>query len=285
MIEMDSINTKRLIGKDLALPILIWALVIVAFLNVKNIPFDFNDKDFVVIRYFAKVAMTVLFPLALIHLLYKNKSDFGIYFPTFSESFKLSFRAYAISGPAGVTFLLVGLLGWGFGDWPGSLILSTVYLVVLYFIPRITNGLPTRNHLEIPNQRIIAFVMFSMLTVVFAYYTYEYIPAISKVLYYIFIVGLGEELLFRGYLQSSFNRYFGKSFSIGNVQVGWGLFLSALLFGLMHALVVTPPLWPWALLTFILGLLLGFIREKDGSIFSAVLLHAMLDMPLVFYSV
>lgn len=277
-------NPKTLITKDLLLPILVWAFVIVAFLNVKNIPFEFNEKDFVVVRYLAKVIMTVLFPLALIHLLYKKKSDFGIYFPTFSESFKLSFRAYAISGPAGATFLLIGLLGWGFRDWPGSLILSTVYLVVLYFIPRITKGLPTRSLVDIPNQRITAFVIFSVLTVGFAYFTYEYIPAISKVLYYIFIVGLGEELLFRGYLQSSFNRYFGKSFSIGNVRVGWGLFLSALLFGLMHALVVTPPLWPWALFTFILGLLLGYIREKDGSILSAVLLHAMLDMPLVFYS-
>ncbi|WP_430968278.1 CPBP family intramembrane glutamic endopeptidase [Spongiimicrobium sp. 2-473A-2-J] len=27
---------------------------------------------------------------------------------------------------------------------------------------------------------------------------------------------------------------------------------------------------------------LGYIREKDGSILAAVLLHAMLDMPLVF---
>ena len=119
---------------------------------------------------------------------------------------------------------------------------------------------------------------------IFAYFTYEYIPVISKVLYYIFIVGLGEELLFRGYLQSSFNRYFGKSFNIGDVKFGWGLFLSSILFGMMHALVVVPPLWPWAIFTFILGLTLGFIREKDGSVLGAILLHAMLDMPLVFFN-
>lgn len=83
-----------------------------------------------------------------------------------------------------------------------------------------------------------------MLTLVVAYFTYAYIPVISKILYYIFIVGLGEELLFRGYLQSSFNSYFGKSFHIGNVMFGWGLFLAAILFGAMHALVVAPPLWP-----------------------------------------
>ncbi|MEQ9265459.1 MAG: CPBP family intramembrane glutamic endopeptidase [Balneolaceae bacterium] len=273
------------VTKDLFLPILVWVLVIVAFLNVKNLPFEFNDNDFVVVRYFAKVVMTILFPLAVIHLFYKNKNHFGIYFPPLSESFKLSLRAYAVSGPAGITFLLIGLLGWTFADWWGSLTLSTAYLVALYFTPKVTKNLSTRDPITTPDQRIIIWVILSFCTVAFAYFTYEYIPAISKVLYYMFIVGLGEELLFRGYLQSSFNRFFGKSFSIGNVKFGWGLILSALLFGLMHALVVTPPLWPWALFTLVLGLILGFIREKDGSILSAVLLHAMLDMPLVFFSV
>lgn len=184
-----------------------------------------------------------------------------------------------------MTFLLIGILGWEFQDWLGSLTLSLVYLVVFYFIPKVTNKLPTRNNIITPNKSINLFTFLSILTIIFAYFSYEYIPVISKILYYIFIVGLGEELLFRGYLQSSFNRYFGKSFSIGKVKFGWGLFLSALLFGMMHALVVVPPLWPWALFTFVLGLILGFIREKDGSILSAVLLHAMLDMPLLFFSV
>ena len=281
---MDNINTKRFIGKYLIIPILVWALIIVVFLNVKNIPYDFTAKDLVVLRYFVKFIMTILLPLVLIHLLFKNKSDFGIYFPKFSDSFKLSLRAYAIGGPAGMTFLLIGILGWGFQDWLGSLTLSVVYLVVFYFIPKVTNKLPTRNNIITPNKRITVFSIFSISTVILAYFTYEYIPVLSKILYYIFIVGLGEELLFRGYLQSSFNRYFGKSFNIGKVKFGWGLFLSALLFGMMHALVVVPPLWPWALFTLILGLILGFIREKDGSILSAVLLHAMFDMPLVFFS-
>ena len=281
---MDNINTKRFIGKYLIIPILVWALIIVVFLNVKNIPYGFTAKDLVVLRYFVKFIMTILLPLVLIHLLFKNKSDFGIYFPKFSDSFKLSLRAYAIGGPAGMTFLLIAILGWGFQDWLGSLTLSVVYLVVFYFIPKVTNKLPTRNNIITPNKRITVFSIFSISTVILAYFTYEYIPVLSKILYYIFIVGLGEELLFRGYLQSSFNRYFGKSFNIGKVKFGWGLFLSALLFGMMHALVVVPPLWPWALFTLILGLILGFIREKDGSILSAVLLHAMFDMPLVFFS-
>lgn len=280
---MNKLNKKKLLGKDLFLPILVWTVVLVVFLNVKNIPYDFSEKDNVVLRYFAKFIMTIIFPLALIHLLYKNNGDLGIYFPKLSDSFKLSLRAYAIAGPAGAAFLLIGLLGWGVTDWLGSLTLSIVYLVVFYFVPKITRKLPTRTSIVTPNKGIMAFVILSLSTVILAYFTYAYVPVISKILYYIFIVGLGEELLFRGYLQSSFNRFFGKPFKIGNVTFGWGLFLSALLFGMMHALVVVPPLWPWALFTLVIGLTLGYIREKDGSILSAVLLHAMLDMPLVFF--
>lgn len=142
--------------------------------------------------------------------------------------------------------------------------------------------MPTRTSIMLPNKSIYIFVFLSMLTILIAFFTYEYVPIISKILYYLFIVGLGEELLFRGYFQSSFNRFFGKSFKIANVKFGWGLVLSAALFGLMHALVVAPPIWPWSLFTFMIGLTLGFIREKDGSILAAVLLHAMLDMPLIF---
>ena len=279
---MDDLLKKRMIGKDLVIPILLWGGIIFVFLNVKSIPYDFTAQQNIVIRYFVKVVMTIIVPLSFIYLLYKNKSDFGIYFPKFSDSFKLSIRAYAIGGPAGITFLLIGLLGWKYTDWLGSITLSIVYLVVFYFIPKVTNKLPSRDSVISPNNGIFIFTIFSLLTCVLAYFTYEYIPIISKILYFIFIVGLGEELLFRGYLQSSFNRYFGKSFNIGNVKFGWGLFLAAFLFGLMHALVSVPPTWPWALITFILGLTLGFIREKDGSILGAVLLHAMFDMPLVF---
>ena len=266
------------------LPFLVWLGIIVIFLNVKNIPFDFSDKDNVSLRYFVKLILTIALPLGLIYLFNKERGEFGIYFQKFSDSFKLSLRAYALGGPAGITFLLIGVLGWGIKDWPGSVTLSVVYLAVFYFIPKITKNLPTRDPLTQPNKRLMGFSFLSLFTVIISYFTYEQIPLLSKILYYIFIVGLGEELLFRGYFQSSFNRYFGKTFELGGVKFGWGLILSSLLFGMMHSLVMIPPIWPWALFTFVLGLTLGFIREKDGSILSAVLLHAMLDMPLVFFS-
>lgn len=279
---MDHLKRNKSIIKDILFPILAWGVIIIVFLNVKNIPYDFSEKNHVVLRYAAKVVMTILFPLMLIYLFYRDKRNFGIYFPKLKDSFQLSLRAYAICGPAGITFLLIGILGWQFDSWLGSITLSIVYLIALYFVLRLIQKLPTREPISNPNNTLWVFILLSVATMVIAFLSYNSFPIISKIPYYIFIVGLGEELLFRGYIQSSFNNYFGKPFTIANVSFGWGLILAALLFGLIHALVSVPPNWPWMLFTFVLGLTLGFLREKDGSILSAVLLHAMIDMPLAF---
>lgn len=228
--------------------------------------------------------MTIIFPLALMHLLYKNKSDFGIYFPEYSASFKLTWRTLAVIGPACMTFLLIGYMGWGYDDWKGGAVLSVAFLIAFYFVPKITSNLPARNSIKTPNNSINLLVLISAFTLVIAYFTYEYVPLASKILYYIFIVALGEEILFRGYIQSSLNRYFGKPFKIKGVHFGWGLFVTAIIFGLSHAIVTTPPTWPWAVWTAIFGLTLGFIREKDGSLLAVIILHAITDLPLAFIS-
>lgn len=279
---MGYLNRLRSVGENLLLPIFVWALIILVFLNVKNIPFSLSEKDHIVLRYLIKFMMTILFPMGLIYLFHKGKSDYGIYFPKFSESFRLSLRAYAIGGPAGISFWIISAFGWTFADWPGTILLSAAYLLVFYFVPKISSKLPSRLPVNVPNNRIFIFMILSFASIVFAYFTYEDIPVLSMILYYIFIVGFGEELLFRGYFQSAFNRFFGKPFQLQNVDFGWGLIVSAVLFGLMHSLVVVPPNWPWALFTFVIGLTLGYLREKDGSVLAAILLHAMLDMPLIF---
>ncbi|MEM7086241.1 MAG: CPBP family intramembrane glutamic endopeptidase [Bacteroidota bacterium] len=267
---------------DLLLPILIWATVIVVFLNVKKIPFDFISENKVATRYFTKFLMMILFPIGVIYLFHKEKAKFGIHFPKFTASFRLSLRSYFVCGPAGISFPIIAYLGWSFRDWYGTIVISVFYCIGLILVPLVTRNISNGRILETSNNRIKYFVILGLATIGIAFLSYEKIPVLSKVLYYTFIVGFGEELFFRGYLQSSFNTYFGKQFSIANVSFGWGLLLSALLFGLMHSLVTVPPTWPWAVFTFVLGLIFGYLREKDGSILSAVLLHAMADMPLAF---
>jgi membrane protease YdiL (CAAX protease family) len=69
-----------------------------------------------------------------------------------------------------------------------------------------------------------------------------------------------EELIFRGVIFSGFQRIYPSFLAI---------FFSALLFALFH-------LNPWQLIpTFLLGLVLGFVRHRTGSLLAAIFTHAL----------
>ncbi len=78
-----------------------------------------------------------------------------------------------------------------------------------------------------------------------------------------------EELIFRGVIFSGFQRIY---------PAFWAIFFSALLFALFH-------LNPWQLgPTFLLGLLLGYVRLRSGSLLAAIFTHA-LHNGMIFLSV
>ncbi|MCL4481736.1 MAG: CPBP family intramembrane metalloprotease [Bacteroidetes bacterium] len=78
-----------------------------------------------------------------------------------------------------------------------------------------------------------------------------------------------EELIFRGIIFSGFQKIY---------PAFWAIFFSALLFALFH-------LNPWQLgPTFLLGLLLGFVRLRTGSLLAAMFTHA-LHNGMIFLSV
>lgn len=101
---------------------------------------------------------------------------------------------------------------------------------------------------------------------------------------------VGEELFFRGYIQSRLNGVFGRPWHISSIPVGAGLFLSAILFGFLHALNTVDYFrghfvfaWSWALATTATGTLLGMIREKTGSLIPGMIAHGLLDVWIVFF--
>lgn len=78
-----------------------------------------------------------------------------------------------------------------------------------------------------------------------------------------------EELIFRGVIFSGFQRIY---------PAFWAIFFSALLFSLFH-------LNPWQMgPTFLLGLLLGYVRLRTGSLLAAIFTHA-LHNGMIFFSV
>jgi membrane protease YdiL (CAAX protease family) len=111
---------------------------------------------------------------------------------------------------------------------------------------------------------------------------------ILTVLWLVFGAGCGEEVFFRGYIQSRVNAAFGRPFRFLGVQFGVGLLLSSVLFGFLHALNSVDYFhgqftfaWGFGIATFCMGLLYGCLRESTGSIVAGVVTHSILDVLVI----
>ena len=105
--------------------------------------------------------------------------------------------------------------------------------------------------------------------------------ALLMVLWLFFCAGVGEEVFFRGYIQSRLNQAFGRPFRLLGVRFGVGLILASLLFGLVHALNTVDYFggsfrfaWWHGFAT--LWLPYGFLREKTGSVVAPAVAHGVL---------
>lgn len=102
--------------------------------------------------------------------------------------------------------------------------------------------------------------------------TRELIPDLSPtnllilIIIMVFIVGLIEELIFRSILQTSLEEFLGPA---------WGIFLSSLLFGIMHSAYGTPYEMAY---TFLLGGFLGYIFYRTRSLPLVVMIHGSINV-------
>ena len=80
------------------------------------------------------------------------------------------------------------------------------------------------------------------------------------------VVGRGEELFFRGYVQSRVDAALGRPARVLGARVGVGLAVTAVLFGAIHA--CNPTLWFRAS-----GLVFGWLRAVSGSVWLPAFVH------------
>jgi len=103
-------------------------------------------------------------------------------------------------------------------------------------------------------------------------------------LFYLLLLGPGEEFLFRGYIRSRLNVAFGRPFIFWGVPWRWRLGITSLMFGFMHILNQFNPflgrydqyVW-WGIWTIFGGLTFGYVREKAGSFLPSALFHGLLQ--------
>jgi len=90
------------------------------------------------------------------------------------------------------------------------------------------------------------------------------------------LAGVGEELMFRGLIQTGLSDWLVRSGSVG----GWGesvgpwmaVATAAVIFGLLHAVTVT-----YAVLATLIGFFLGWLYLATGNLLTPIVAHALYD--------
>lgn len=87
----------------------------------------------------------------------------------------------------------------------------------------------------------------------------------------VLLIALPEEFFFRAYLQTQFDRVWGRPWRVLGAPLGVGLPVAAGLFALCHV----PFGGPGRLIVFFPGLLYGWLRARTGTIAVPTLYHAL----------
>lgn len=213
----------------------------------------------------------IIIPLLLLVVTHRNLAAYGLSLRNPSYHLDIAATAFVPVAIASAVFALVD-----YREWRGSLILATVQIAVLFAIGWLLKRKPTAGENEVLLGAILP-IACSELAI-----GARLGNALSAFVFYVFFLGLGEELLFRGYIQSRLNAAFGKPLRFFGVNCGWGIVMTAALFGLMHVLNLGSLVggrwqlaWWWGFWTFFSGLVLGFVREKSGSIIASTILHGL----------
>lgn len=220
---------------------------------------------------FVDVVMAGL-PILIILLRRKELADYGLRFTPLSYHLDIvaaCFIPFALAGfPLG--------LGVDHTTWGGALILAAIQAGLLFALAILLQKKPGLAGVGLMG------LSFALLPGLSQSGGLTVGKALATFLTYALFVGFGEEIIYRGYMQSRLNEVFGKPYRFFGVAFGWGAIITALIFGLTHVGLLrwmlgdaSGPIWAWGLWTFFGGLVFSFVREKSGSILAPALLHGL----------
>jgi hypothetical protein len=183
---------------------------------------------------------------------------------------------------AGVCFVPIVLANIPFGlgidhqRWQGAFLLAVVRIGLFFVLGWLLRNEPSRYRLGGMSAGVLLMVGGRVLGQPWV------AKALAVFVTYAVFVGFGEEIIYRGYIQSRLNEAFGRPYTVFGVKVGWGVVIASLLFGLSHVGLLTwifgpsrPLTWAWGFWTFFGGGVYGLVREKSGSIVAPALLHGL----------
>ncbi|ADU51668.1 Abortive infection protein [Thermaerobacter marianensis DSM 12885] len=223
-------------------------------------------------------ALFVVVALLILELSGRDPGRYGIAFHQSGRALEAGLTSLAALGPlCGLVFLLLAGLGWSPYDWPGALILALGYGLAWPVVAYLLCKQPAVEERPASRGQIAGLLSGLELVTVLAAVVHPHTPLVSTALYTLFFLGIGEELFFRGYVQSRLNQAFDRPYHLRGASLGWEMPLAALVFGLSH--VLSPPnpgQVAWGLWTFVFGLVMGHVREETGSFLAPAVAHGVL---------
>jgi len=194
----------------------------------------------------------ILMVIVSFTLLILTKRDFA--------SYGIKFRPLKyhldVAGTCFVPVVLASIpfgLGIDYRTWSGAWIMGLVQVILLFVLGRLLKKEPNATQVSL---LAISWIAFASGTV-----GQSIGKAFAEFVTYGVFVGFGEEIIFRGYMQSM---------------------ITSALFGLTHVGITTSLItgqanlyWAWGFWTFFGGLVFGLVREKSASILAPSLLHGL----------
>ena len=91
--------------------------------------------------------------------------------------------------------------------------------------------------------------------------------------YFVIGASIQEEIIFRGLLQTMFQRALNRSLVVTKLSVGYSVIVVALLFGLIHV----PEGLVIAFCALVLAVIAGELRKRSASIVPAIIVHMLFN--------
>jgi len=223
-------------------------------------------------RAFLAYAVMIAIPLLFLTVTRRNFAAYGISF----KNLKYHLVVVAICLIPFMVSDIPFAFNLNYWKWDGALLLAVTQVALLFGVAWLLRKKPTLGNLGAIS--VILFLIPSILPSSGATIG----KAASAFVFYLVFLGPGEEILYRGYIQSRLNEAFSRPYRFFGVNWGWGIIITSLIFGFMHVLNPFNPflgkfglIWWWGFWTFFSGLVFGFIREKTGSIIAPAILHGL----------
>jgi len=165
-------------------------------------------------------------------------------------------------------------LGIAYRNWSGAWILAIVQVILFFILGWLLKKKPSASQ--------VGLLAISWITLSSGSLGQSIGKAFAEFVTYGVFVGFGEEIIFRGYIQSRLNNVFGRPYEFFGINFGWGIVIASALFGLTHVGITTSLItgqinlyWAWGFWTFFGGLVFGLVREKSESVLAPALLHGL----------